>query len=90
MSRLFPLQSIFCNPRPSFRQWIKPIYPKAIDVRLYPNYLCEAIQCGFIPIIFVKQYNVAGFELFIFAKVAAWALIYRGGGAVESFCFLEL
>ena len=34
MSRLFPLQSIFCNPRPSFRQWIKPIYPKAIDVRL--------------------------------------------------------
>ena len=93
MSRLFPLQSIFCNPRPSFRQWIKPIYPKAIDVRLYPNYLCEAIQCGFIPIISVNQYQWSafyGFELFKFAKVAAWALIYQDGGAVESFLFSRI
>ena len=27
----------------------------------YPSYLCEAIQCGFIPIISVKQYHMAGF-----------------------------
>ena len=49
---------------------------------LYPNYLCEAIPYG--------RLSMDGFELFKFAKVAAWALIYRGGGAVESFCFLEL
>ena len=27
----------------------------------YPSYLCEAIQCGFIQIISVKQYHMAGF-----------------------------
>ena len=75
MSRLFPLQSIFCNPRPSFRQWIKPIYPKAIDVRLYPNYLCEAIQCGFIPVIFVKQYNVALSKLSLWSNTI-WPAFY--------------
>ena len=106
MSRLFPLQSIFCNPRPELPPMDKTNIsesdrcPALTQLSLwsntmwfYPNYLCEAIQCGFIPIISVKQYQWSafyGFELFKFAKVAAWALIYREGGAVESFCFLEL
>ena len=59
ISTFCPLESIFAVTLPlSFLQWIKPIYLKAINVRLYPNYLCKAIQHGIIQIIFVKQLNL--------------------------------
>ena len=81
MSRLFPLQSIFCNPRPSFRQWIKPIYPKAIDVRLYPNYLCEAIQCGRLWIVYICKSCSLGVDIsgwrrswkFLFSRIVKFS-----------------